>query len=173
MTRKRLTDEELDTLVVRALSRLPAIGPSPAFGQRVMARVHLPQPYPVLALRRARVWVSEPRRALALASAYIVVATAALAVTLPWLIRHVGVIGGGFDWVTAQALGAVRALAYAAAELAVASGVTRFLSAVSLRGPALWAVGAVLAVGYAGGLVGLRFLLRAPRARHVAVHVDA
>ena len=173
MTRKRLTDAELDTLVVRALSRLPARGPSPAFGQRVMARVQLPQPYPVLALRRARAWVSEPRRALALASAYIVVATAALAVTLPWLAGHVSAIGAGFDWVTAQALSAVRALGYAAAELAVASGVTRFLAAVPLRGPALWAIGALLAAGYAGGLVGMRFLLRAPRVQHVAVHVDA
>jgi len=173
MTRKRLTDEELDALVLRALSRLPSHGPSPVFLQRVMARVHLPQPYPVLALRRARAWVSEPRRALALASAYIVVATAGLAVAVPWLIGHVSAIGTGFDWVSAQAVGAMRTLGYAAAEFAVTSGLTRALSAVPLRGPALWAVGAILAIGYAAGLVGLRFLLRAPRAHHVAVHVDA
>jgi hypothetical protein len=117
--------------------------------------------------------VSKPKRALALATGYIVVATAALAVALPWLAGHWGVIGGGLDWAAAQTQGVVRAFAYAAAEWAVASGVTRFVAEVPLRGPALWLAGGLLAVCYAGCLGGLRILLRAPKTSHVSVHVEA
>ena len=173
MTRKRLTDAELDSLLVRTLSRLHGQGPSRGFGQRVLARVRLPQPYPVRLARRARAWVCEPRRAFALAGGYAAAATVALAFAVPWLAAHVTAIDVGFNWVTAQALSAMRALAYAAAQWAVASGVTRFLENVPLRGASLWLAGSLLTACYVACAVGLRILLRAPRTNNVAVRVDA
>ena len=92
MSHKQLSDMELDALVVRSLSRLPAHAPSRVFSDKVMNRVGLPSPRAVVRYRRARAWLAEPRRALALGGAYAILAVVALVVAVPWLVQHLSLI---------------------------------------------------------------------------------
>ena len=89
MTDKQLSPSDLDQALVRDLSRLPQYSPSRAFSAAVMARVRLPQPRAVVLYRRARTWALEPRRALTLGGAYAVVASVALWLAVPWILRRV------------------------------------------------------------------------------------
>ena len=173
MSRKQLTDAELDGLVVRSLSRLPPHAPSRAFQGRVMNRVQLPQPRPVTVYRRARAWVAQPRRAVALAAAYAVAATVALALAVPWLVTHSPAIGFAFDWTVARCLGLVREAALGFAAWTVSSGLTRLVKSLPLSGLQVWAAVFALTTGYAGCVVGLHFLLRAPRGKDVPIQVQA
>ena len=87
-SRNHLSDNELDALLVRSLSRLPNYAPTRAFADKVMNRVQLPAPRPVLAYRRARLWLSQPRRALTFAGAYAAFVVIALFFVIPWLIAN-------------------------------------------------------------------------------------
>jgi len=173
VSRKPLTEEELDALVVRSLSRLPSYAPGRAFGSRVMSRVQLPQPRPVALYRRTRAWVAEPRRAIALAATYAVVATVALAITVPWLVTHSPAIGLAYDWTVARSLGLVREAAIGFAGWAVSSGMAGLVRSVPLSRPQAWAAAFALTAGYAGCAVGLHLLLRAPRGKHAPVQLQA
>ena len=108
MTRKQLTDTEFDAFIVRSLSQLPSHAPSRAFTDKVMNRVQLPSPRPVVAWRRARSWVAQPRRALALAAAYACVASVALVVAVPWLVQRSPAIRFALDWTVSRSAGLMR-----------------------------------------------------------------
>ena len=173
MSSKQLTDEELDALVVRSLSRLPALAPSRAFEAGVMARVRLPQPRPIALYRRTRAWVSQPRRALVLAGGYAALALVALGVAVPWLIAHGPHVGFGVDWITARGLGLVRDASTAFVAWALSSGLARRVQSLPLTTPAALAVAGAVTAGYAGCAVGLRVLLRAPRGHDAPVPIQA
>jgi len=173
VTRKHMSPEELDALVVRSLSRLPAHGPSRGFADNVMNRVQLPSPRAVLAYRRARGWLAQPRRALAFAGAYAAFATVALIVMVPWLLKHSPAIAFVYDWTVARSAGLLRDATLAAASWTVSSGLTGLLKSVPLSGPQVWIVAFAATAAYAGGAIGLHFLLRAPRDKHAAIQIQA
>ena len=168
---KRLPDSELDAIVVRALSRLPAYTPSRGFAGRVMARVQLPQPAPVVIYRRVRSWAAQPRHAMALAGAYAASAAVAMAVVVPWLLAHLPAIGFAGQWAMTRVSGAAREALLAAAGWAVTSGATDLFRSLQLTGGRLWLAVGALTVGYAGCAVGLHVLLRAPRGKDVPVQL--
>lgn len=172
MSRKLLTDEELDALVVRSLSRLPAHAPSRAFENKVMCRVQLPQPRPVTLYRRARTWVAQPRRAVALACIYALAASVALVVAIPWLLNNSPAIRFAFDWTVTRSVGGIRQAALGLASWTVSSGITGLVKSIPLTGGQLWAAAFALTAGYAGCAIGLHFLLRAPRGKDDPVRIQ-
>ena len=173
MSHKQLTDSELDALVVRSLSRLPAYAPSRVFGDKVMNRVQLPSPRAVKAIGRARSWVAQPRRALALAGSYALVTSAALVVSVPWVRRHSPAIRFAFDWEIARGGAAVRDSLVAIASWAVSSGLAGLVQSVPLSGRRAWALVFGATAAYAGCAVGLHYLLRAPRDKHAPAQAQA
>lgn len=173
MTRKQLNPDELDALVVGSLSRLPLLGPSRGFADNVMNRVQLPSPRPLVAYRRARGWLAQPRRALAFAGAYAAFATIALIVMVPWLLRHSPAIAFVYDWTVARSAGLLRDAAMAAASWTVSSGLTGLLKSVPLSGPQVWILAFAATAAYAGGAIGLHYLLRTPRDKHDAIQIQA
>ena len=172
MTRKQLDSNELDAMVVRSLARLPSHGPSRAFADRVMDRVQLPSPWALVRYRRARAWVSQPRRALALAGAYAVFATVALMVAVPWLLTHSPAISFAYDWTIGRFAALLRDGTIAVAGWAVSTGLTGFVRSLPLSGPQVWALAFAATLAYAGCAIGLHFLLRAPRGKHAPVQVQ-
>ena len=172
VSRKPLTDNEMDAVVVRALSRLGPLAPSRAFAANIMSRVALPQPGPVVLFRRARTWAAEPRHALALAGGYALSAIIAMAVVVPWLVGQLPAIRFVADWLVARGGELVRQGMVTAAEWSVASGLTGLVRSLPLSGPGVWVAGVLLVLAYAGCAVGLHFLLKAPKAKDV-VHVRA
>ena len=173
MTRKQLSPEELDALVVRSLSRLTAFGPSRGFADNVMNRVQLPSPRPLVAYRRARRWLAQPRRALAFAGAYAVFATVALIVMVPWLLKHSPAIAFAYDWTLARSAGVLRDTALGVASWSVSSGLTGIIKSVPLSGPQVWVLALTATAAYAGCAIGLHFLLRAPRDKDAAIQIQA
>lgn len=168
MTDNSFNDKDFDARLVRELSRLPSFTPSPGFGDRVMARVRLPQPRTVVLWRRARSWAMEPRRALALAGSYAALAGVALAYLVPWLLAHSAAIRMAADWTGTQVVGALREWLFAAAGWVASSGVADRVRALPI-GPGGLVVAALgLTVAYGAGAIALRYLLRAPRRAHVA-----
>lgn len=172
MTRKHMSPEELDALVVGSLSRLAAHGPSRGFADNVMNRVQLPSPRPLVAWRRARGWLAQPRRALAFAGAYAAFATVALIVMVPWLLKHSPAIAFVYDWTVTRSAGLLRDATLAAASWTVSSGLTGLLKSVPLSGPQVWVVAFAATAAYAGCAIGLHFLLRAPRGKD-AIQIQA
>jgi hypothetical protein len=160
---------ELDALIVRSLSRLPTHAPSRVFSDKVMNRVGLPSPRAVVRYRRARAWLAEPRRALALAGAYAIIAIAAMVITVPWLVQHSPAIRFAIDWSTSRAELMARGIAMASARWAITSGIAGLLKAIPVSGRQLWAVGAGVVALYAGCAYGLHALLRTPKASHATV----
>ncbi len=169
MTRKQFSDNELDALIVQRLSRLPSYAPSRAFGDKVMNRVGLPSPRAVTRYRRARAWLAEPRRALALAGAYAVFAIISLAVAVPWLINHSPAIRFALDWTSSRVALMSRGTALAAARWTLSSGLAGVFSGLKLSARQLWAIGAAVVTLYAGCAFVLQSLLRTPKASHAQV----
>jgi hypothetical protein len=168
-----MTENELDAVLVRALSRLPGQRPTRGFDDRVLSRVQLAAPRPVLAARRLRSWALQPQRALALAGAYAVLATIALAVSIPWLVANVSAVRTALDWVVVRGVAIGREAFLTSAQWTVSSGLTQILDLVPRQGPVLWAAALLAAAGYAGCAVGLHLLLRAPGPDRASVRVDA
>ena len=140
MTDKQLDHSDLDALVLRELSSLPSLAPSRGFQDRVMARVSLPKPAAVVLLQRAGAWALQPRRALALATAYAACVVATVLLAGPWAAAHAGFASWG-----------------------VRSGVVEALRSAAGSGARLWATVATVAIGYAASGYGLHILLKAPR----------
>jgi hypothetical protein len=172
VSRKPLTDNEMDAIVVRALSRLGPYGPSRSFASNVMTRVALPQPGPVVMFHRARAWASQPRHAMAIAGGYALSAIIAMAVVVPWLAGQMPAIRLVADWLVARGGDMVRQGVVMVAEWSVASGLTGLVRSLPLSGTGLWVAGIGLVFAYAGCAIGLHFLLKAPKAKDV-VHVRA
>jgi hypothetical protein len=173
VTDKQLSDKEFDALIVRSLSSLPSYAPSRHFADKVMNRVQLASPRPVVAWRRARSWVAQPRRALALAGAYVCFASIALVVAVPWLMRHSPSIRFGADWLLARGTSVIRDVAMAVASWTITSGISGLVKSIPLSGPQLWALALGATATYAGCAIGLHYLLRAPRDKNAPVQVQA
>jgi len=169
VTDKHLELNDLDGLIIRELSRLPSFEPSRGFADRVMTQVHLPEPGVVVALRRARAWVIQPRRAIALAAAYAASAIVALGVTVPWLLQHSATISSGAQLAGAKALGAAREFGMALAGWIFTSPSWDTLRGLPVLHEHLVPLLALLAVGYAGAAVALHHLLKAPGGKRVPV----
>jgi hypothetical protein len=168
---KHLDDADMDATVVKVLSRLPVIAPSRGFADRVMARVNLPQPGPVVLYRRARAWAAQPRHALALAGGYAVSAVVAIMIVVPWLLARLPQIGFAGQWAIARASGAAREALLTVAGWTVSSGAADLFRSLQLSGGRLWLAIAALTIGYAGCALGLHHLLRAPRGKDVPVQL--
>ena len=173
MSRKQLSDTELDTLVIRSLSRLPSYAPSRAFADKVMNRVALPSPRAVTTYRRVRGWALQPRRAMALAGAYALTASIALLVAVPWVFRNSPAIRFAFDWTIDRAVGVIGDVALTVASWAVSSGLAGLIKSVPLSGPQMWALAFIATLAYAGCAIGLHYLLRAPREKHATANAQA
>ena len=173
MSHKQLTDRELDALVVRSLSRLPAHAPSRGFAAAVMARVVLREPRPVALYRKAWAWAAEPRRALVLAGGYAVAALLALGVVVPWLMAHSPQISFGFDWALGRSLALVHAASAAFAGWTLSSGLAERFQSLPVTAPAALTAGSLIAAAYAGCAVGLHFLLRTPRGLDASLPAQA
>jgi hypothetical protein len=167
VTDKQLTTEELDSLLVRELSRMPRFSPSRSFEERVMARVRLPQPAPVVAFHRVSAWVRQPRRALALAGAYAASMILALGWFVPWLVSNSAGVRFALDWAGSRAAAAAGEFGFAVASWVVDSGALDVVG--TLSGQDFWLGGALVTTGYAACAASLNFLLRAPRGKHVAI----
>ena len=172
VSRKPLSEQEMDAILVRTLSRLGELAPSRSFGDRVMTRVALPHPRPVVLYHRARAWAAQPSHALALAGGYALSAVIAMAVVVPWLAVRLPAIGFVADWLVTKAGTLVLNGVVAVAEWSVASGLSGLVRSVPLSGAGLWMAGLALGLGYAGCATLLHVLLRAPKAKEV-VHVRA
>ena len=162
MTDKRLDADDLDLTVLRELTALGSFAPSRGFPDRVMARVRLPQPAAVVLFRRAGAWVMQPRRAVALATAYAASVVIAVRLALPWLAAHAPALKLGVAWVGTQ-LGALgNAVALNVADWVVRSGAADAVRAATSSGKAV-PILAALTIGYAVGGYGFYALLRTPR----------
>lgn len=169
MTHEHLDASELDALVLRELSSLPGLAPSRGFQDRVMARVVLPKPAAVVLLERARAWVMQPRRAVALATAYALCVVVTVALAAPWVAAHAGAIGIATAWVTARAGAWLDSATLAVASWAMRSGIADAVRSVAGTGPRLWAEVATLSLAYAAGGFGMHALLKAPRRNDASV----
>ena len=160
---KQLDPSDLDALVLRELSRLPSLAPSRGFPDRVMARVSLPRPVPLVLLQRAGTWMLEPRRAVALATTYAACVVATVLLAAPWVAAHAGFFTLGASWVARQVGAWFDATALAVASWGVRSGVVAALRSAAGGGPRLWATVFTVAFAYAASGYGLHVLLKAPR----------
>lgn len=160
---KQLDVGDLDGMVLRELTALRSFAPSRAFADTVMARVRLPQPAAVVLLKRAGAWALQPRRAVALATAYAASVAIALRLGLPWLADHAPALRLAASWVAGQVSGFAGAVALAAGEWAVRIGATDAVRTAIASGPRLWGALAALSLGYAVCGYGLHALLKTPR----------
>ncbi len=164
-----LDDSELDALVLRQLSSLPSLSPSRGFEDRVMARVILPKPKALVLLQRAGAWVTEPRRAVALATAYALCVVVTVALGAPWVVAHAGGLGVAASWVAGRIGAWLDAATLAAGAWVVRSGIAESLRTIAGSGPRLWAEVATVSLGYAAAGYGLHVLLKAPRRSDASV----
>lgn len=169
MSRKQLNDAELDALVVRSLSRLPALGPSRAFPSKVMNRVQLPSPRAVQVWRRTRAWLAQPRRAVVIAGTYAVAAAIGLIIAVPWLLQHSPALSLAYDWTVAAGGALLRDAMLGIANWTVSSGIAGLFKSVPRSGPSMWVLAFGATAAYAGCAIGLHYLLRAPRTKHASV----
>ena len=160
---KQLDHSELDALVLRELSSLPSLTPSRSFEDRVMARVILPRPAAVVLLQRAGAWAIQPRRAVALATAYAACVVLTVLLAAPWVAAHASVATLGASWLAAQAGRWLDATALSVAAWAVRSGLVSSLRSAAGNGLRPWLLLATIAVGYAASGYGMHVLLKAPR----------
>ena len=161
MTDKQLDAGDLDLAVLRELTALRSFAPGRAFADRVMAQVRLPQPAAVVLFRRAGTWVMQPRRAVALATAYAASVVIALRLAVPWFEAHANALQLGVAWLGAQIGGSLSTAAMAAADWAVRSGAANAVRVAASSGKVLPAL-AALTIGYAVGGYGFYALLKTP-----------
>lgn len=167
MTDKQLDVGDLDALVLRELSRLPAFGPGRGFADHVMARVRRPQPVALVVLRRAGAWALQPSRAVSLAAAYAVCVAVGLRLVLPWVGAHGSALSFVTSWAAARVNALLDAAALAVGSWAVQAGAADAIRSLATAGPRLWAAVAALTIGYAACGYGLRLLLKTPRRKDV------
>jgi len=164
---KYLEQDELDRLITRDLSRLPSFVPSLGFDRRVMAMVRLPEPQALIALRRARAWALQPRRALALAGAYAACAVIALALAVPWALQHSSYISFGVGLMATKVIGAARETGMAFAGSVLTSRSFQALRSMPVLREHFVMLFAVATVGYAAAAVTLHRLLKSPGGKRV------
>lgn len=169
MTDKHLELNDLDARIVRELSRLPAFEPSGGFSRRVMAQVRLPEPRAVVALRRARAWVLQPRRALALAGTYAACAIIALGFAVPWVAQHSASLSYGAGLAADKALATAREFGMALAGWVWASRSWDALSSIPVLREHLVPILALLSAAYAAAGVALHRLMKTPGGKRVPV----
>jgi len=160
---KQLDHSDLDALVLRELSRMPSYAPSRGFPDRVMARVVMPRPAALVLLQRAGAWALQPRRAVALATAYATCVVATILLAGPWVAAHASFFTLGASWVAGQVGGWLNAAALAVASWGVRSGLVDAVRSAAGTGPRLWATIATASIAYAASGYGLHVLLKAPR----------
>ena len=166
MTDKQLDDSDLDLMVLRGLSSLPGLAPSRGFEDRVMARVSLPKPAPLVRLQRAGAWALQPRHAAALATGYAACVLATVLLAGPWVSAHASFVTLGTSWIIGHVGSWIDAGLMALASWGVRSGLVPALRTALGTGPRLWATVATAAIVYAGSGYGLHVLLKAPRRSH-------
>jgi hypothetical protein len=92
-----------ERVLVRRLDAMEQFAPSPAFGDGVMARLDLPDPF---ALRTAyRFWdrVKASRRTLAIAASIMVVLGLSMGGSVAWSLSHHETLTSWGSWLTTQA----------------------------------------------------------------------
>jgi len=164
--RKRLSDQDLDILVTRALARLPLERPSPAFANRVMDRVQLPPARALVLFRRARSWAAQPKRAAALATSYALMAAITLGVVVPWVSANSAGIRFAFGWGVERIAAFGREAGLSLASWAVSTGITDVVRSLPISGAGVWVAVGLVVTAYAGCAIGLHVLLRTPRDKH-------
>lgn len=161
MRDKKLDAGDLDMTVLRELTALRSFAPGRGFSDRVMAQVRLPQPAAVVLFRRAGAWVMQPRRAVALATAYAATVVIALRLAVPWLEAHTSALKLGVAWVGTQVGGLFNTAALGVADWAVRSGAADAVRSAASSGVVVPAL-AALTIGYAVGGYGFYALLKTP-----------
>jgi len=169
VTDKYLEFNDLDALIVRELSRLPAFEPSRGFSRRVMAQVRLPEPKAVVLLRRAHAWALQPRRALALAGAYAACAVVALGIAVPWVVQHSASLSYGAGLAADKTLASARELGMALAGWVWTSRSWDALRSIPVLREHLVPFLALLSAAYAGAGVALHRLMKNPEGKRVPV----
>lgn len=169
MTDKYLEQDDFDRFITRELSRLPSLAPSHGFENRVMAHVRLPDPKVVVVFRRARAWVLQPRRALALAGAYAACAAIALGVAVPWVVQHVPSLSYGANLAFAKLTAAASNLGMTLVGWVLSSRSYETLRSLPVRREHLVPLAALLTVAYAAAGVALHRLLKSPGGKSVPV----
>ncbi len=161
MRDKQLDAGDLDLTVLRELTALRSFAPGRGFSDRVMAQVRLPQPAAVVLFRRAGAWVMQPRRAVALATAYAATVVIAVRLAVPWLEAHASALKLGATWVETQIGGLFNTAALGVADWAVRSGAADAVRSAASSGVVVPALVA-LTIGYAVGGYGFYALLKTP-----------
>ena len=169
MTDKYLEQDDFDRLITRELSRLPSFAPSRDFSGRVMAHVRLPDPKAVVVFGRARAWVLQPRRALALAGAYAACAAIALGVAVPWVLQHAPSLSYGAGLAFTKVTAAASDLGMTLVGWVLASRTYETLRSLPFRREHLVPLAALLTVAYAAAGVALHRLLKSPGGKRVPV----
>ncbi len=169
MTHNHLDDSALDARILRELSSLPSLAPSRGFEDRVMARVALPKPAALVLLGRAGAWITQPRRAVALATAYALCVVVTVGLAGPWVAAHASLLGDVAAWAAGRVGSWLDAATLAVATWTVRSGIAEAVRSVAGSGPRLWAEVATLSLAYAAGGLGMRVLLKAPRRTDASV----
>ena len=167
MTDKHLEFNDLDALIARELSRLPAFEPQRDFSRRVMAQVRLPEPKSVILLRRAGAWALQPHRALALAGAYAACAVVALGFAVPWVFQHSASLSYGAGVTADKALAAAREFGMALAGWVWTSRSWAAVRSIPVLREHLLPLLALLSAGYAGAGVALHRLMKTPEVKRV------
>jgi hypothetical protein len=145
------------------------LAPARGFGDRVMARVRLPEPRVVVVFRRARTWALQPRRALALASAYAICAAIALGFAVPWVVAHAPSLSSGASLALARIGGAASDWGMRMAGWVLSSRPYETLRSLPVRREHVVPLAALLTVAYAAGGVALHRLLKSPGGKSVPV----
>jgi hypothetical protein len=169
VTDKYLDQDDFDRFITRELSRLPSLAPPRDFEHRVMAQVRLPDPKAVIVFRRARAWVLQPRRALALAGAYAACAAIALGIAVPWGLQHAPSLAYGASLALSKVTGAASDLGMTLVGWLLASRTFETLRSLPVRREHLVPLAALLTVAYAAAGVALHRLLKSPGGKSVPV----
>ncbi|MEK7668409.1 MAG: hypothetical protein AAB409_07150 [Gemmatimonadota bacterium] len=169
MTDKYLEQDELDRLITRELSCLPFYAPSRGFQGRVLGQVRRPEPRALVAMQRAKAWVLQPRRALALAGAYAACAAIALGFAVPWVLQQMPSISYGAGLVADKLVGAGRELGLALAGSVLTSRSYETLRSLPILREHAASLAALLTVAYTAAAVALHRLLKSPGGKRVLV----
>jgi hypothetical protein len=79
---------EAERTLVGLLDEMPRFDPAPGFGDRVMARVNVPDPFALRALRTLRGKVAVSRRSLVFATSLVVVLVATMGGSVAWSLAN-------------------------------------------------------------------------------------
>jgi hypothetical protein len=147
------------------LGRLPLHSPGAGFADRVMASVHIPDPFAIRSLQAARRRLLATRKSAAIAAAVAIVLLGSMVASAAWTLANRDTLLAAGDWLVGEAgRWAWVGLRGAALNLIEQPWFSGFRSLVDAPGRLVLAA-AAMSVMYVSGILALRRLLAVPTQR--------